>query len=189
MLGQIGTLLVETIIGLIVYLALLRFYMQAFRAPFRNPVGQFVLAFTDWGVQPLRKVIPAWKGFDLASFVFALILQLVMVALVYAFLPGRSISMGAWLVLSVFGILRASIHLLVGVVLVDFVLSWVNPYTPIAPVLSALTRPFYGVFRRFIPPIGGFDLSPLLVLLSCQIALIVLAHLAAMVLGAAGALG
>ncbi|MFM9882439.1 MAG: YggT family protein [Burkholderiales bacterium] len=176
MLGQIGTLLVETVLGLIVYLALLRFYMQAFRAPFRNPVGQFVLAFSDWGVQPLRKVIPGLRGMDLASLVFAIVLELIMVAITKAFIPGRSVSMGEWLIHSTIGIVGASIHLLILVVLIDFVLSWVNPYTPIAPVLSALTRPFYGFFRRFIPPIGGFDLSPLLVILACQVGLIVLSH-------------
>jgi len=177
MLGQIGTLLVGTIIGLVVYLALMRFYMQAFRAPFRNPVGQFVLAFTDWGVQPLRKIIPGWRGLDLASFVFAVVLELIMVALTRALIPGRSVSLGDWLIHSTIGIAESSIHLLIFVVLVDFVLSWVNPYTPIAPVLAALTRPFYGFFRRFIPPIGGFDLSPLLVILACQVALIVLRHI------------
>ncbi|MSQ21480.1 MAG: YggT family protein [Betaproteobacteria bacterium] len=176
MFGQIGTLLVETIIGLIVYLALIRFYMQAFRAPFRNPVGQFVVAFTDWGVQPLRKVLPGWRGLDLASLVFAIVLQLIMVALTRAFIPGRSLGMGDWLLISMLGLIGSSIHLIILVVLIDFVLSWVNPYTPIAPVLAALTRPFYGFFRRFIPPIGGFDLSPLLVILACQVALIVLNH-------------
>jgi YggT family protein len=185
MFGQIGTLLVETILGLVVYLALLRFYMQAFRAPFRNPVGQFVLACTDWGVQPLRKVVPEWRGLDLASLIFALLIELIMIALVYALLPGRSMSIGVWIALSVFGILRASLHLLIGVVLVDFILSWINPYTPIAPVLSAITRPFYTFFRRFIPPIGGIDLSPLVLLLTCQIVLIVLDHLQRSILKAA----
>ncbi len=177
MLGQIGTLLVETIIGLVVYLALIRFYMQAFHAPFRNPVGQFVMAFTDWGVQPLRKVLPGWRGLDLASLAFAIVLQLIMVALTKAFIPGRSLGMGEWLLISMVGLIASSIHLIILVVLIDFVLSWVNPYTPIAPVLTALTRPFYGFFRKFIPPIGGFDLSPLLVILACQVALIVLNHL------------
>ena len=40
--------------------------------------------------------------------------------------------------------------------------------------LDSLTRPFYRVFRRFIPPLGNIDLSPLFVLLAAQIALIVL---------------
>ena len=36
-----------------------------------------------------------------------------------------------------------------------------HPHTPFAGIFDALTRPFYRVFRRFIPPMGGFDLAPL----------------------------
>ena len=70
--------------------------------------------------------------------------------------------------------MRASLYLLIGVVIVQFIISWVNPYAPLAPVFDALTRPFYAVFRRFIPPIGNVDLSPLFVLLVAQICLILL---------------
>jgi len=46
-IGQIAQLLIQTAFGLFLYALLLRFYMQALRAPFRNPVGQFVTALTD----------------------------------------------------------------------------------------------------------------------------------------------
>jgi uncharacterized protein YggT (Ycf19 family) len=36
-------------------------------------------------------------------------------------------------------------------------------------VFDGLTRPFYGFFRRFIPPIGGVDISPLFVVVIAQI--------------------
>ena len=54
---------------------MLRFWMQALRAPFRNPIGQFVIALTDWAVLPLRRVIPGIAGLDLASLLAALALQ------------------------------------------------------------------------------------------------------------------
>ena len=72
-------------------------------------------------------------------------------------------------------------YLLIGVVLIQVLFSWFNPQVPIAPVLDALTRPFYTIFRRFIPPIGNVDLSPLFVLVLAQIALILLDNLAPLV--------
>jgi YggT family protein len=60
------------------------------------------------------------------------------------------------------------------VVIVQVILSWVSPYSPLAPVFDALTRPLYGIFRRVIPPIGNIDLSPLFVILLIQILQIVL---------------
>ena len=62
MLSQIGVFLVDAVCGFLVYIALLRFLMQWFRAPFRNPIGQFVITFTEWGVQPLRRIISGARG-------------------------------------------------------------------------------------------------------------------------------
>ena len=178
MLSQIGMLLAETIFGLLVYLALLRFFMQVMRAPFRNPIGQFVQAFTDWAVKPLRKMVPGWRGYDLSSLVFAFLMQLALVAIVHVVLmPGRAGAGGLEIIaLTFIGLIRACLYLVIGVVLADVVISWVNPQSPFAPFLRAITNPLYAVFRRFIPPIGGFDLSPLVLLLVVQILLLVLAN-------------
>ena len=63
--------------------------------------------------------------------------------------------------------------------IVQAVLSWVNPYSPVQPIFDALTRPFLRPLRRVIPLLGQFDLSPLVLLVLLQIALILLAHLRA----------
>jgi uncharacterized protein YggT (Ycf19 family) len=75
MFSQIAHLLIQTAFGLLVYTLLLRFYMQALRAPFRNPVGQLVTALTNWIVLPARRVIPGLMGFDLATFLLAWLAQ------------------------------------------------------------------------------------------------------------------
>jgi len=175
MLTQIAELLVRTVFGLIVYLALARFFMQAFRAPFRNPVGQFVMALTDWAVMPLRRVVPTFRGHDLASLVLAWIAKLLELTLLFS-LVGGGLATGGTLLLvgSLLELVRACLHLGMFVVIVQVVMSWVSPYSPLAPVFDALTRPLYGVFRRFVPPIGNIDLSPLFVVLAIQVLLIAL---------------
>lgn len=177
MLNQIGTLLVETLVGLLVYLGLLRFYMQALRVPFRNPIGDFVIAFSNWGVQPLRKIVPGWRGWDFASLMFAFIIQWFVVFLIYvALVPSGvpTIGLVSSVFYTIFEILRKSLHLLVVIVLADVIVSWINQQSPFAPFLQSITRPLYSVFKRFIPPIGGFDLSPLFLLLVVQIGFILL---------------
>jgi len=64
MLADALRFLVNIIFALIVYSALLRFIMQWLRAPFRNPLGQAVVALTDWAVKPVRRVVPGYKGID-----------------------------------------------------------------------------------------------------------------------------
>ena len=70
MLVQIVALLLGTAADLLAVALLARVWMQWARAPFRNPVGRFVAAVTDWAVLPLRRVVPGLFGLDLAS-VFA----------------------------------------------------------------------------------------------------------------------
>ena len=45
------------------------------RAPFRNPLGQAVIALTDWIVKPLRRVLPGFKGLDWASLLATVLFQ------------------------------------------------------------------------------------------------------------------
>jgi YggT family protein len=66
---------------------------------------------------------------------------------------------------------------MVGAVIIQVVFSWINPYTPVAPVLEALTRPFLRPLRRFVPPVANFDLTPLVLIIVVQIVLIVLWNL------------
>src|SRR2546425_10514882 len=83
MFSQIADLLIRTAFGFFVYALLLRFYMQALRAPFRNPVGQFVTALTDWAVRPARRLIPGLFGVDLASILIAWFIEALLLVLLY----------------------------------------------------------------------------------------------------------
>ncbi len=183
MLNQIGLLLVETAFGLLLFVLLLRLFMQLTRAPFRNPIGEFVQTLSNWAVLPMRRVVPGLFGIDLATLLLAWAVEAVKLCIVLSmrgFALADAGAPGLLLIaaLAVVELLRFSLYLLIGVVLVQVVMTWVSPYTPLTPVFDALTRPFYRVFRRYVPPIGNIDLSPLFVVLLAQIAQIPLEHLA-----------
>lgn len=183
MFTQIGQFLVETVFGFFVYLLLLRFFMQWLRAPFRNPIGEFTATLTNWMVLPARRVIPGVFGLDVASLFLAWIAEILMwLCLLWmrglTLTGAPAIAFGALAALGAVELARLSFNLLIGVVIVQVILSWVNPRTPLAPIFDALTRPFYRVFRRFIPPIGNIDLSPLFVLIIAQVLQFPLAALA-----------
>ena len=176
MLLQIVDLLIVNAFGLIVYTLLLRFYMQLLRAPFRNPAGMFITALTNWIVLPVRRFIPGLMGIDLPTILLAWIVQALMLTLLlwlrgvpFAGAPGTAA--GLLFGIAALKLLQASLYLLIGVVIVHVLFSWFNPHTPIGPLLDALTRPFYRIFQRFIPPIGNVDLSPIFVLIVAQVLL------------------
>lgn len=52
------------------------------------------------------------------------------------------------------------------------ILSWVNPdpYNPIVRFLYQATEPVLGRIRRFIPYMGGIDLSPIIVIFAVKAA-------------------
>jgi YggT family protein len=166
--------LIDVVFGLFTYALLLRFVMQLLRAPFRNPIGQAVIALTDWIVKPLRRVLPGFRGIDWASLVATYLFQ-VLWLLAYFLLFGTPF---AWtgagiaylLVAAVLALLKASLWLLIIVVLAQAILSWVAPDGPAAGLLNALTFPFLRPIRRVLPPIGGtLDLSPLVVIVVAQL--------------------
>ena len=168
--------LLETFVGLFVLALLLRFFLQLVRAPARNPLSNFVAALTDFVVRPARRVIPGLWGYDLSSLVLAWLLQLVLMAAVlsikgYDFSGTAGTAIAGLVLLAATDLLKTFIYIVLVATIVQAVLSWINPYSPVAPILHAMTRPFLGVFRRRIPPIGGVDLSPLFVLVVCQLLL------------------
>src|ERR1700687_2657381 len=67
MLNQAIAFVLDALFHLFILAALVRFWMQALRAPARNPIAQFTLALTNWAVRPLRRVIPGFFSLDLAT--------------------------------------------------------------------------------------------------------------------------
>jgi YggT family protein len=176
MLGQIVLFLLNTVVVLLVFLLLLRFHFQWLRVPFRNPVGEFVVVTTNWLVRPARRVIPGLAGLDLPTLLLAWLVQLFGLwaeAVIRGFEP----SFAGLATIALFDLVRYSLYILVGAVIIQVVFSWLNPYTPVAPVVDAFTRPFLRPLRRFVPPIASFDLTPLVLVILVQIALIVLWNL------------
>ncbi len=57
-------------------------------------------------------------------------------------------------------------------IFVRILVTWfptVNWMNQVASFLSPITDPYLNVFRSFIPPLGGLDISPILAILVLQI--------------------
>ena len=103
--------------------------------------------------------------------VCVLILVVVLALKGYGFDAPPGMMYAGLILLAAVNLLKLFIYVVLIATIVYAVLSWVSPYSPVAPILNAMTRPFVGVFRRYIPLIGGVDLSPLFVLVVCQLLL------------------
>jgi len=170
--------LIQTLGNLFVIAVLLRFMMQLFRVPFRNPFAQFIVAITDFAVKPLRRVVPGLWGLDWACLVLAWLVELVVVTASY-WLDGFPFALAGgkvWPVmlgLAAVKLLSLTIYLIIGLTLVRAVLSWVNSDTPLVPVVYTLTEPFLRPLRRIVPMVAQIDLTPLVLFILCQLVLMV----------------
>ena len=181
MLLQILLFVLDSVCGFMTLALLARFAMQWARAPFRNPLGQFILAVTDWMLRPVRRLIPGLFGLDMASLFLAWLWQVAYQGIALGF-TGLLVAVSpaptfVAALLALLEVAKIGLYLVIGAVIVSAVFSWVNPHAPLAGVFDTLTRPVLRPFRRFIPPVGGVDLSPLALLLVLQIALFVIASL------------
>ena len=159
--------LIQTVFGFYILAVMLRFLLQCVRADFYNPLVQFLVRITNPPLLPLRRIVPGYRGLDLASVLLAFVLQLVEVLLV-TLLLGRSLGVGGLLLLSVADLLKLLIYIYLWGVVIQAVLSWFNPDPrhPAARVLAQLTAPLLRPAQRLLPPLSGVDLSPMLVVVA-----------------------
>ena len=178
--------LLDTLYFFLVAAALLRAWMNTQRMRMVQQPGPFVMALTNWIVQPLRKSLPqVWvqARFDVASFIAAVLLALAYAAAWHALLgagllgpqgvgqAGQLFSI-PWVALNF--MLRTVLQGLMVLALVYVVLSWVQPQAPIQYTLGQLLQPLLAPIRRVLPTVGGVDLSVLLLIVLLQVALILI---------------
>ena len=162
--GNAGVFLINTVFGLFILIVMLRFLLQLVRADFYNPVSQFLVKATSPVLVPLRRVIPGLYGIDFAAVVLLLVLQIMQIVLVglvkgYAFQP-------LGIVVMAFAELASlTVNIFFFSILIQVILSWVSPGNdnPVSGVLYGLNEPLLRPARRMIPPVSGFDFSPLIV--------------------------
>jgi YggT family protein len=176
MIAQAAIFLLDTLFGLFTLSILLRFYLQLVGAPFHNPISQAIVAFTNFLVRPTRRIIPALGGLDMSTLLLAFIAQLILQAATL-WLQGYPLTLAtgtayiALIGLAALGLVKLSIYIFLYAVIIQAILSWVNPYTPVAPLLDSLTRPLMRPFRGKFVMGSGIDLTPLVVFLIAQLIL------------------
>src|ERR1044071_9573029 len=142
----------DAIFSLFILAALVRFCMQAFRAPARNPIAQFTMALTDWARKPLRRVVPGLFNLDWASLIVAGAFEFVLQVLLLLIAGGSPVEnpgvLSVLLFIAFVKLVRLSISVFMGAIIIQAVLSWVNPYHPVAPFFNSLTNPFLRPVKR-----------------------------------------
>ena len=166
--------IINAVTSLYLLVLLLRFWMPWLRADFRNPLAQGILRFTSPVVIPVRRIVPSFGRLDTATVLVAFIIQYLTVLLLLLII-GQSAGILEITITSIVKLAVLSINLFVYAIFIRIILSWISPgnYNPATAIITTLTEPVLRPFRRVIPAIGGFDISPIFAIILLLAATIV----------------
>ncbi|MDD5271625.1 MAG: YggT family protein [Methylovulum sp.] len=164
-------LIVDSLTSLYILAVLLRFLLLWCGTSFYNPIAQLLLKVTHPPLRILRRFIPSIGRIDTSSLVLMLFLQM-FANFIILILKGVMVNVAALTILSVSDLVALLANIFIFAVFARALLSWINPgaYDSASSILAALTDPLLNICRKFIPDLGGIDLSPLAVLLFLQLA-------------------
>lgn len=144
MLAEALSFLNDALVQPFAAVLLFRFHAVWLRAPMRNPIGEFIMAITDFIVLPARRFVPAVWSLDSASLLLAFMVEFgyLLVNLWVQGYPFDFFPLPGLLAWTAVRLLKISIYLLIATLLAEAILSWVNPHTPFSSMLGAFNRPF-----------------------------------------------
>ena len=163
-------MLIETVGSLFAAACMLRAYAWRCHLNPNNPLSQFVNALTDWLVKPLGRLVRATRNWNWPAIVAAYLVALLVTVLFFV-LRSLPVLPGLALGLSLIFLVRWTLYLLMGILILMAVISLINPYAPLAPALNQLSDPLLRPIRKVLPLVGNFDLSPLVAIIVIQVIL------------------
>ena len=159
--------IIDALARLYLLVLLLRLFLPVVRADFHNPLAQAVLKLTSPLVIPVRRILPPLGRIDTATVVVAFGIQYLAIFLM-ALVQGIRPAIAGLMLASLVSLVLLTINLFFWLIIIRIILSWVagSTYNPAIAIVYALTEPLLRPFRRLIPDLGGFDISPIFVLIA-----------------------
>jgi YggT family protein len=165
--------LVQFIFWIPLAILFFRIALPLVRAPFSDPLVGWVYSVTNPLLRPLERHIPRWRNFSIAA---ALLLWLV-ASLEFALLLRFNGHPGAWMVGGLMGAISFATGFLIALIILSALFTLFQPRagTSFVFLTDRLAAPIVKRVRRFVPPLGPFDLSPAVAILLLVILRLILA--------------
>ena len=155
------------------FIILLRFFCQACKVNYYNPVTQSIVKLSGYLVKPFEYI-----GLNLTPYFVFIILFLFTFLKLY--LPlifnSQTYPLSNLLIISLGYLLRDIINIYWYLIVISAIKSWFNVFVshPIFGLVDELCEPIYRITRSIVPTLSGIDFSPIIILVLLQILEIVL---------------
>jgi len=182
--SEAGAFLIGVIMGFLVLMVMLRFILQWVRADFYNPISQFIVKLSNPMLKPFRRFIPGVGGIDMAAIVLMTTLKFIEILLTFA-ISGLPLNIFVILILSMTGLLKLLLYVFIFAIIISAIASWIAPggYNPALSLVSQLTTPVMRPIQRYMKPVSGLDLSPLVALLLLNLMVMAIPYIQRSLLG------
>jgi YggT family protein len=169
--SQAAIFLINVLIDLVYFVILLRFLFQLFRVDIYNPFSQLILKISNPILIPLHKILKNQSNVDCASFLLLMTLKALQLFLLTLIQHGAIPTLFSLLLWPIGTVMSHVLNIFFFSILLISLQSWLNPrnYNPLTDILIHLTEPLLVPARRFVPPLAGIDLSPLVVVISLKL--------------------
>lgn len=175
-LNNAGLFLIGTFFDLYIFVVLLRLIMQWVQVSFYNPVAQFVFKLTEPVIKPIKQLCPKTRFVDIPLVSLLIVLEMLKILVLVFIQAGSFPHFGGLLIWAFADMLSSLVNVFFYAILIMILMSWLNPNanSPVTEVLYRITEPLMLPARRYIPAIGGLDISPIPVLIALQLIVILL---------------
>ncbi len=173
-LSDASLFLIQTVFDLYLVILTVRLILAYRNARYFNPVIQVIIRLTQPLVHPLRRLFPTIHRIESATLVCMFIIALIkfyLIGLLTAGIPKLS----GLSIMTVADLLKLILNTFFYAIFIQALLSWVQQsQSPVGDILEQMTTPILRPFRRVIPLLNGFDLSPIPAMIFLQLVLILL---------------
>lgn len=167
--------LISSIFDLYLFILVVRLVLVWAGANWFDPITQFIVKVTNFIITPLRRMIPNVGKLELATLLVILAMEAIKFCVISLMSVGTPNAAGV-LVLASADTLKLFVQFFFYAILIQVVMSWIQPQSPMMRVLYQVTSPIMRPVQRLVPPIGGMDISPIPAMIGLQLLLIMLVN-------------
>jgi YggT family protein len=148
---------------------------------FGSQIASFLLSATNWLTLPIRKVIQNTGKVNLVYLVSGYLIVVAKIIVLSLFSQTLFSELSRLLLPIFFGALIEYVQLFLsimsGITFLFVILSWISPSSPSYAVAANILEPLLEQIRKRMPSSGGFDFTPLVLLIIIKVLQIVVSNL------------
>ena len=165
-------LIIQVFFGFLATIFTLRFYMQLSNVSTLHDLVQMIIRLTNPICGFFAKIIPRYKNVELSSILIAIFFEFILIYFTQLIFKVENIETKKIILIAILKFFETNIHILMFSTIGLAILSWINPVSNLMLFLRQMTDIFLNTIRKVVPSISGIDISPIILLLICQIIII-----------------